>query len=297
MPQTLRALDMDDHPQVEVLSEGVWSGNDYVPDRFPIWVKDQNVSVFGILEGDELIAICALELVPGTTIAWAEGLRVKEGHREKGLAKKLVQHIKGIADEHGVRTLWYATSSRNEPSMAVAERVGFRLADSVGYFRLYRPFPDHPKPSLSYIPLEVDSDRLYDILLNNPELVESTTIPMAWEFDFRSKEGLERLSEKTQFKVVFDGNGDALSLYCRVDRKRKEELTSAFTLFARDRSIFIDVLSRMIDEAASANADRAVFFLGPRATEWALASGYVTEEFVDRKFLLYEYNPAAESGA
>lgn len=292
----MRALDIKDHPQVNLLCEGVWSGNDYIPERFPKWVDGLNISVFGIFEEEELLAMCALELVEGTTIAWTEGLRVKEGHREKGLAKRLVEHVTKVADEKGVRTLWYATSSANEASMAVAERVGYKPVDNVGYFRLYKPFPDHPKPSLAYVPLEVDTDRLHEILLNNPELVESTTIPVAWEFDFKSKEGLERLSQKTQFKVVIDGNGEALALYCRADRKRKDELTAAFTVFAKDRSIFIDVLSRMLDEAISADADRAVFFLGPRATEWALASGYVTEEFVGRRFLLYEYNPAVESG-
>ncbi len=293
MPRLLRDLTIEDHDQVNELCLTVWDGNDYVPKTFPIWLENPLVSVMGLLQDDELVAICALELVPDTTIAWVEGLRVKESHRQKGLAREIVHHISKLAEEKGVRTLWYATSSRNEASMAVAMHAGFRLADSVGYFRLYKPFPDHPKPSLAYIPLEVDDDRLHEILMTNPDLIESTTIPLAWEFDFRSKEGLARLSKKTNFKVVIGENGDTLALYCRVDRQRNEELTAAFTLFARDRSIFVDVLSRAIDEAITVNADRAVFFLGPRASEWALASGYVTEEFVGRRFLLYELNPAA----
>ena len=48
----------------------------------------------------------------------------------------------------------------------------------------------------------------------------------------------------------------------------------------------------MIDQAETIGADRAVFFLGPRVTKWALDLGYVADEFVDRKFLLYEVNPA-----
>lgn len=285
---------MDDHEQVRELCTTIWQGNDYVPQRFPLWLDNPLVSVMGLLQDDELMAICTLELVPDTTIAWVEGLRVKESQRERGYAKELVGHIAKMAAEKGVRTLWYATSNRNEASMTVAKRAGFRLADSVGYFRLYKPFPEHPKPSLAYIPLEVNGERLHEILMTNPELVESTTIPCAWEFDFRSKEGLVRLSEKTNFKVVIGEKGEALALYFRVDRQRNEEITAAFTIFARDRAIFVDVLSRTLDEAGTADADRAVFFLGPRVTEWALASGYVTEEFVGRRFLLYELNPAAE---
>jgi GNAT superfamily N-acetyltransferase len=297
MPLTVRPLTIEDHDEVTRLCETVWGGNDYVPDTFPRWIDSPLVSVVGIFQSSELAAICALEQVKDTTIAWVEGLRVKENQREKGLAKRVVAEIAAVAREKGVRTLWYATSSANEASMAVALRSGFHLADSVGYFRIYKPYPEHPKPSLAYVPLEVGSARLHEILMENPELIESTTIPCAWEFDFRSRAGLERLSSRTAFKVVIDGTGAALAAYCRVDRKRKDELTAAFTLFSRDRSIFVDVLSRMIDEAEAVGADRAVFFLGPRCADWALSTGLVTEEFVGRKFLLYELNPLADPGS
>ena len=70
-------------------------------------------------------------------------------------------------------------------------------------------------------------------------------------------------------------------------------MTAAFTVFASDRAVFIDIMSRMIDEAEAVGADRGVFFLGPRVTEWVLDLGYVADEFVDRRFLLYELNPMA----
>jgi hypothetical protein len=52
------------------------------------------------------------------------------------------------------------------------------------------------------------------------------------------------------------------------------------------------MIARSIDEADVLGADRAVYFLGPRATEWALTLGYVDEEFFGRRFLLYEINLA-----
>jgi predicted GNAT family acetyltransferase len=220
---------------------------------------------------------------------------VKEEYRQRGLAKDLVNHLVEKAKSTGVRTLWYATSSRNEASQRVALALGFREADKVGYFRMYKPYPPHQKPSLTYIPLSVDAGRLHELLLQNPDLIESTTIPAAWEFEFKSRVGIERLSKKTEFRVIVSDEGIAHALYFRINRQRKDETTAAFTIFATDRSLFVDVLARTIDEAVSINADRAVYFLGPRSTEWALATGFVGEEFIGRQFLLYEINPIAEA--
>lgn len=295
MPADPVLLKIEDHEQVKELCATVWDGNDYVPTAFPHWITDSHFQTAGIFEGNELVAIAALEFVPETTIAWVIGLRVKEEYRQRGLAKTLTDYLVKRATDAGIRTLWYATSSRNEASQKVALKLGFREADKVGYFRLYDPYPPHQKPSLSYIPLKVNAERLYEILQHNPELVESTTIPFAWEFEFTSREGLERLARKTEFRVIVGDDGIAHALYFRLNRMRNEETTAAFTIFATDRSIFVDVLARTIDEAVSQRADRAVYFLGPRTTEWALATGFVTEEFIGRQFLLYEINPIAKS--
>jgi RimJ/RimL family protein N-acetyltransferase len=292
MPNSPRLLIIDDQHQVNLLCETVWEGNDYVPESFPKWVNDPHATTIGIFEGDELVAICNLELVAGTNIAWVQGLRVKDSFRHKGYGVKITEAIVHHARDQGVKTLWYATSSQNEGSQKVAEKVGFNQADSVGYFRLYNPFPDHPKPSPSILPLRVNASRLFELLSLNSNLVPSPTIPLAWEYDFKSVEGLERLGKNTDFKVVIDEAGLAQGLYCRVDRHRKDELTTAFTIFCTDRAVFVDIMARILDEVIAVKANRAVFFLGPNPTEWAFSLGYVDDEFVGRRFLLYEKNPS-----
>ncbi len=296
MPSTLRELTIEDQEQVNLLCQTVWEGNDYVPETFPRWVEDPLATTLGIFEGEELVCMSNLELVRDTSIAWVQGLRVKDGFRHKGYGIRITEAIIERARENRVRTLWYATSSQNEASQGVAEKTGFHKADSVGYFRLYTPYPNHPKPSSSIIPLKVNPERVFELLSLNPDLIPSTTIPLAWEFDFKSLEGLERLGKHTEFKVVIDDAGIAQALYCRVDRHRKDELTAAYTVFSTDRAIFVDIMSRILDEVITSKADRAVFFLGPGptewATEWALGLGYVDEEFFGRRFLLYEKNPA-----
>ncbi len=292
MPSSIRELTIEDHEHVNILCRTIWKGNDYVPSIFPKWMEDPLTRTIGLFEDDELVTFGNIEKLVDTNIALIQGLRVKEGHREKGHATTITSGLIDIAKEMDIKHLWYCTSSRNESSMKVAEKCGFHVTDKSGYFRIYKPFPAHPKPSLSIVPLNVTPERLYELLTVNPDLVESSTFPLAWHFDFKTQEGLTRLLEGAIIKIVVDETGNARGLYCQTERERNEEKTAAFTVFATDRSVFVDIMSRMIDQAETIGADRAVFFLGPRVTEWALDLGYVADEFVDRRFLLYEMNPA-----
>jgi len=292
MSTSIRELSLEDYEHIKILCSTIWNGNDYVPETFPTWVSNPLARTIGLFEADQLVAFGNIEKIVGTDIAWVQGLRVMEEHREKGHATTITFALIDIARELHIKNLWYATSSRNESSMRVAEKCGFHKADKTGYFRIYKPFPNHPKPSLSIIPLKVDPERLSELLIVNPDLVESATFPLAWHFDFKTYDGLARLLKDAVVNVVVGESGKVTGLYCQIERGRNEEKTTAFTVFATDRSVFVDIMSRMIDQAESVGADRAVFFLGPRATEWALGLGYVADEFVDRRFLLYELNPS-----
>jgi GNAT superfamily N-acetyltransferase len=292
MSNDTRELTMDDYDQVKVLCETIWEGNDYIPETFPTWISNSLARTIGLFEADELVAIGNFEKIPETKIGWVQGLRVKDGHREKGYATVVAKALIEIAKDFGTQHLWYVTSSRNEGSIKVAERCGFHLADSVGYFRLYKPYPSHPKPSETIVPLKTKPDRLFEILTLRPELVESKTFPLAWHFDFKTQEGLTRLLDDADMWSVVDDTGYVQAIYCHALRDRNEEKTATFTVFSTDRSVFIDIMSRMIDHAESLDADRAVFFLGPRATEWSSGLGYVSDEYTDRRELLFELNPA-----
>jgi GNAT superfamily N-acetyltransferase len=288
MSVSLRELTVDDQEHVSILCKTVWEGNDYVPAVFPRWISTPDSYTLGLFEGEELIAIGNVEKTEGTTIAWVQGLRVKDTHREKGHATKMTSALSDLARAKGITTLWYATSSRNKASITVALKTGFQVVTRTGYFRLYKPFPPHSKPSQSIVPIQVNPERLFELLTINPDLVKDDKFPLAWHFDYKTIEGLTRLVSRAVNKVVIDEAGIPQALYCVTERERKEEKISAYTVFATDRSVFVDVMSRMIDESQTAGVDRAVFFLGPNATEWAQDLGYVTEEFTGRRFLLYE---------
>jgi len=291
MSENLRELVIEDHDQVKLLCATIWEGNDYVPDEFPTWVSNSANTSVGIFKDEELVALGDLLIIENAAIGWIKGLRVKDGHRHKGYGAKITKALATAAKKQGIRILWYATSSQNEASQLVAEHSGFIVVNKTGYFRLYRPYPEHPTPSPTFLPLRIDATRLYEILLTNPDLVPSTTFPLAWQFDFKSIEGLSRLLKDAEIKVIIDEEGIAQGVYCMAKRDRKEEIwTASYTVFATNRTVFVDMIARSIDEADALGADRSVYFLGPRATEWALTLGYIDKEFVGRRFLLYEHN-------
>jgi RimJ/RimL family protein N-acetyltransferase len=293
MSLSIRELELSDFEQVKELTADIWEGNDYIPEIYPHWISDEYSTPIGGFLENQLVALGCLELVKESNIGWVKGIRVNEKYRQKGYGTDIVKQIIELAKTYDVKYLRYATSSRNEESQKLAIKLGFAEKERVGYFRLYPPYPPHPKPSPLWIPIEIDAARLYDVLLKNPSLVESNNLPLVWEFDFKNIEGLQRLGKQTNFRILIDEKGVTQGLFYRCDRERQNIITATYSVFANDRSIFVDMMARIQDELEKSKADRAVFFLGPNATEWSSSLGIVSEEYKNRKFLLYELNPQA----
>ncbi len=288
MLYTVRDLTIDDHEQVRELSATIWDGNDYVGETFPRWIEREDAFVYGIFDGTDLIAVATLDQVSGTKIAWVEGLRVKDSYRGQGLATRLVHHIVEQAKSMGIEILWYATGSRNEASQLVAENTGFTLATRVGYAGFEAPYPQHPSPSPNIVPLTVNAERLHSLLQENPDLIDTERIPLAWSFDFPTIDGLRRLGRETDFKVIIDDDGRAIALYYSKYVGHDERTRGAYTVYASDRTAFVDVMARILDEIETRMPSRAAVFLGPRVKEWSKHLGFIDKQYEKRSFLLYE---------
>ncbi|MFO7836464.1 MAG: GNAT family N-acetyltransferase [Candidatus Thorarchaeota archaeon] len=287
MTSEIRPLREEDQNLVDDLCSGIWSGNDYVPNRFSEWVDNEDTVPLGMIEDGKLIGIIALVPVSSGGIAWAKGLRVHQDHQEEGKATKMVAQLVETARTEGYERIWYATSSRNKASIRVAEKTGFHLTEEAGYFRLDAPFPKRPKPSPIVHPLKVDAKRLND-MATKAGLFQDSKIPSAWEFEPSNLEGLKRLSEHTEFYVIVDDKGSLEAMYFSQDVSRNGEKREAVTIFALDRGIFIDTIARLLERFEKDKLDQAAFFLGPNATEWSETMLIIPEKYEGRKFILYE---------
>jgi len=288
MSEQFRDLQPSDESSVIELCKDIWEGNDYVPDRFSSWIKEPNSSPIGLFVDGELLALGNLEAAPDASFAWIKGLRVNTSRQHEGHGTKLVEHMIKLAKKRGIKKIRYATGSRNEHSVHLAKKLGFVLANSIGYFRLSNPYPQHPAPSPITVPLVANSERLHEVLSSTPGLVESGTLPLLWGFEDKELEGLQRLENRTEFKLIVGDEGNAQGLFYTASVERNGSKTGTYSVFATDRSVFIDIMARILDELENASVDRAVFFLGPRATDWAPSLLIVPDDYLDRRYLLLE---------
>ena len=89
MSENLRELVIEDQEHINILCETIWDGNDYVPAIFPRWISTPDSHTLGLFKDNELIACGNIEKTEGTSIAWIQGVRVKDTHRQKGHATKV----------------------------------------------------------------------------------------------------------------------------------------------------------------------------------------------------------------
>ncbi|MHA1928595.1 MAG: GNAT family N-acetyltransferase [Candidatus Thorarchaeota archaeon] len=290
MSSKTRTLTPSDSDDVLSISSSVWE-TDYVPNSFLKWIEDPLWHPIGVFEEEKLVSYGALHLVEGTDYAWINALRTHKDVHRKGYGFEVVHQLILRAKELGVKELRYATSSRNSASMTLAIKAGFELIDTVGYARIHKPYPAHPKPSPNLIPLKADAERVFEVLGQNPELIPTKLIPMAWEFYDKDLKGLERIGEDAaDFFLVISDDGTTQGLYITHEFERDGQSIMAYTVYCQERAMFIDIIARALEHVESREIDRSVFFLGPNGTDWIKYMAILPEDWDERNFLLYRMN-------
>ncbi|MDF1540885.1 MAG: hypothetical protein P1Q69_18455, partial [Candidatus Thorarchaeota archaeon] len=191
-----------------------------------------------------------------------------------------------IAREIGLSEVRYVTSSRNEASEKLAEKLGFVLGDKVTSFRLERPYPPRPKPSPSIVPLPIDAQRAFEAVQQFPDLMNTQKVPIPFEFEEKTLEGFERIGKKVNLNLIVSDEGEPLGLYSIRDFMRNEAKRRRATVFSRERSTFVDMIARIIEETENSDIDNLGFFMGPNASEWASGLAIIPEDMENRYLIL-----------
>jgi hypothetical protein len=267
-----------------------------MPEVIPYWIESPDYIARGLFEDNQLLSICTLQLVQSTDIGYISGLRTRDERRREGYGKTLTETLMETAKTRGVKHLYYLTVNLNEASMGLAEQLGFSLSDQYGSFRLYSPFPSHPIPSPALNPISASPDRVYEVIREFPSLIPNRHVPFNFQFNRKSLDSLKRISERTDFQLVVDNEGQPGGLYygtpVRVERGEK---AMTYVVYTSNRTIFVDMMARIVDEVDSKEATRVTFRMGPNATKWVTDLGYTDSEigawpgdFSARRLLLYE---------
>ncbi|MFW9907654.1 MAG: GNAT family N-acetyltransferase [Candidatus Thorarchaeota archaeon] len=281
----VRALHAEDNEQVRRVSNSVWE-DDYIANNFLSWIDDPSWHFVGVFEDDDLVSFTALQEVPGAIFGWIKGLRTDIDRQRKGYGSLAVRRALEIAKGIGLHEIRYVTGSRNEASLQLALKLGFEVFEKVMSFRLTKPFPPRPKPSPSIVPLNADAARVYEAVQRFPDLMGTQTIPFPYEFEEKTREGFERVGRKVDFKLIISDSGEALSLFYIRDFENDGTVNRRATLFARDRSAFVDTISRIIEDTERDGIESLGFLLGPNASDWVSSMMLLSEEYMNRSLIL-----------
>ena len=101
----------------------------YVPNVFEMFISD-DIGEFNVIELDGEVAACGKYTVVPDGSAWLETLRVIPEKQGLGLGKRLYEHWLSKAQSQGVKTLRMYTGVENARSKGLAERYGFKLAQT-----------------------------------------------------------------------------------------------------------------------------------------------------------------------
>jgi len=292
----IRNLEQSDMEQIMAICSKTWGGNDYLPEVLQNWIDSPDYIVRGLFEADELMSLCTLQAISQSNTGYIWGLRTKEEHRREGHGKRLTEDLIASAQEMGVKHLLYITINLNEPSIKLAEQLGFSLSDQYGSFHLHTPFPSHPTPSPELIPIKASAERITEVTRGYPSLVPNRYIPFDYLFYQKSLDDFRQISSRTNLRLVTDENGHPGGLYysAPLQDDRGERATS-YIVYTTNQTIFVDMMARIVDEISERGATRVTFIMGPNATKWVTGLGYTDSEsgawpgeYLERRLLLYE---------
>jgi RimJ/RimL family protein N-acetyltransferase len=130
----VRFARLDDRSSILRLVEHTWDWGDYIPEVLDEWLSGSDSRLFVGELDSEIVALTHLSICEGR-VGWLEGLRVKEGLRNRGIATLVAQHIAQYARSEGIHKLRMMIYSDNYASIRHAKKSGFSVR---GTFRRVR---------------------------------------------------------------------------------------------------------------------------------------------------------------
>ncbi|MCK4653393.1 MAG: GNAT family N-acetyltransferase [Candidatus Cloacimonetes bacterium] len=121
----IRNIKPEDKPRVLEIAAKIWEGDDYIPEVFDEWVKDQNGIFSGLWEDDKLVGFGRLYYLTPTDI-WLEGLRKDPDINIKGVGEKFARYYFQKLKGKKINSIRFSTYFDNIASKKLNEKLGFK---------------------------------------------------------------------------------------------------------------------------------------------------------------------------
>ncbi len=133
MSVRVRSARSEDLPSIIPWTTKTFPWGDYVPDRLPDWIADDESEVLVCVDDDDEVLAMTHAIMVSPTEGWLEAARVHPDHRRAGLGKTLNDAgVSWIAEQGGV-VVRLATEDDNEPAIRQVEGLGYRHTSSWVY--------------------------------------------------------------------------------------------------------------------------------------------------------------------
>lgn len=141
-----REITETDVPHLKKMTQDIWEGNDYVPERIESWLKNADaihIGMFTIPEtpSNSIIGFTRIRKYPNGTF-WLEAGRIDPQHQRKGYGKEMTNYAIQYALDQGAQRIQYDTWAspnemhnpnieQNHGSIALAQHFNFKRKDYV----------------------------------------------------------------------------------------------------------------------------------------------------------------------
>lgn len=107
------------------ITKDVWDGTDYVPFVWQKWLEDPSGYLCVATWNGEVVGLHHVSM-QSDGVAWAEGIRVDESMRGRGIGAAMLQHSLTWARAADCAMARLSTSSDNDASRRIAQKAGLR---------------------------------------------------------------------------------------------------------------------------------------------------------------------------
>ena len=136
----VRRLTLKDKERAIEITKNIWDGDDYIYRVFDKWVKDKDGEfVAAVDEHGKIIGFEKLTMVTKHD-AWIEGLRKDMTIKVKGIGVFLTNYfLDKLHKNKDVRTIRFSTYIYNVESIALFQKIGFKIIEKRDHKSLYLP--------------------------------------------------------------------------------------------------------------------------------------------------------------
>ena len=127
LPVPIEPLGREDFLTIIEEHSSFWDDDLTYQLHHPIFIEEFGNTAFVIRDGDEIVAYLMGFYSQTSPTAYIHMVAVREGHRGKGLARKLYEHFIDAARKKGSTTLKATASPFNEKSIRFHQALGMSM--------------------------------------------------------------------------------------------------------------------------------------------------------------------------